>query len=225
VSKPKTSNDTTGNSSHGRIFVLSAPSGAGKSTLARAVIASTPALVRLVTYTTRPPRPGEVDGCDYHFISHEAFLQRLGAGEMLESATVHGYLYGTSRLDVNRLCQQGCDVLLVINYQGAAALRRQRVDALYIFILPPSLAALEQRLRQRNADNEASMRTRLAIAPMEMAQYRDYDYVVVNDDLKSATQQLQAIILADRCCLLRLNRRYPIWTELDGWIHERGPSS
>jgi guanylate kinase len=144
---------------------------------------------------------------------------------MLESATVHGYLYGTSRLDVNRLCQQGFDVLLVINYQGAAALRRQRVDALYIFILPPSLAALEQRLRQRNADNEASMRTRLAIAPTEMAQYRDYDYVVVNDDLKSATQQLQAIILADRCCLPRLNRQYPIWAELDGWIHERGPSS
>ena len=225
MSKPKTSNDITGNSGYGRIFVLSAPSGAGKSTLAQAAIAATPGLVRSVTYTTRPPRSGEVDGHDYHFISHEAFLQRLGAGEMLESATVHGYLYGTSRLDVNRLCQQGFDVLLVINYQGAAALRRQRVDALYIFILPPSLAALEQRLRQRNADNEASMRTRLAIAPTEMAQYRDYDYVVVNDDLKSATQQLQAIILADRCCLPRLNRQYPIWAELDGWIHERGPSS
>jgi len=98
--------------------VLSAPSGAGKSTLAQAAIASTPELVRSVTSTTRPPRPVEVDGCDYHFISHEAFLQRLGAGEMLESATVHGYLYGTSRLDVNRLCQQGFDVLLVINYQG-----------------------------------------------------------------------------------------------------------
>jgi guanylate kinase len=142
---------------------------------------------------------------------------------MLESATVHGYLYGTSRLDVNRLCQQGFDVLLIIDYQGAAALRRQNVDALYIFILPPSLAALKQRLRQRDADNEASMRTRLAVAPMEMAQYRDYDYVIVNDDLKSATQQLQAIILADRCCLPRLNRRYPIFAELDGWIHERGP--
>jgi len=225
VSKPKTSNDITGNSGYGRIFVLSAPSGAGKSTLAQAVIASTPELVRSVTYTTRPPRPGEVDGGDYHFISHEAFLQRLDAGEMLESATVHGYLYGTSRRDVNRLCQQGFDVLLVINYQGAAALRRQSVDARYIFILPPSLAALEQRLRQRNADNEASMRTRLAIAPTEMAQYRHYDYVIVNDDLKSATQQLQAIILADRCCLPRLNHRYPIWAELDGWIHERGPST
>ena len=225
MSKPKTSNDTTGNASYGRIFVLSAPSGAGKSTLAQAVIAATPELVRSVTYTTRPPRPGEVDGGDYHFISHEAFLQRLGAGEMLESATIHGYLYGTSRLDVNRLCQQGFDVLLVIDYQGAAALRQQSVNALYIFILPPSLAVLEQRLRQRNADNEASFRTRLAIAPTEMAHYQDYDYVIVNDDLKSATQQLQAIILADRCCLSRLDRRYPIFAELDGWIHERGPST
>jgi guanylate kinase len=225
VSKPKTSNDTTDHGSYGRIFVLSAPSGAGKSTLAQAVIAATPGVVRSVTYTTRPPRPGEVDGCNYHFISHEAFLQRLGAGELLESATIHGYLYGTSRLDVTRLCQQGFDVLLVIDYQGAAALRRQRLEALYIFILPPSLAALQQRIRQRNADDEASMRTRLAVAPMEMAQYRDYDYVIVNDDLKSATQQLQAIILADRCCLSRLNRRYPIFAEMDGWIHERGPST
>jgi guanylate kinase len=225
VSNPKTSNDPTDHVSDGRIFVLSAPSGAGKSTLAQAVIAVTPGLVRSVTFSTRPPRPGEVNGCDYHFISQEAFLQRLGAGELLESATIHGYLYGTSRLDVTRLCQQGFDVLLVIDYQGAAALRRQRLEALYIFILPPSLAALQQRLRQRNADDEASMRTRMAIAPWEMAQYRDYDYVIVNDDLESATQQLQAIILADRCCLPRLNRRYPIFAEMDGWIHERGPST
>jgi guanylate kinase len=144
---------------------------------------------------------------------------------MLESATVHGYLYGTSRSDVNRLRQQGLDVLLVIDYQGAAALRQQGVDALSIFILPPSLAALEQRLRQRNADNEASLRRRLAIAPTEMAQYEDYDYVIVNDDLASATQQLQAIILADRCCLPRRDRRYPIFAELDGWIHARGSST
>jgi guanylate kinase len=225
VSKPKTSNDTTGNGSYGRIFVLSAPSGAGKSTLAQAVIAATPGLVRSVTYTTRPPRPGEVDGHDYHFTSHEAFLQRLDAGEMLESATVHGYLYGTSRLDVNRLCQQGFDVLLVIDYQGAATLRQQRVNALYIFILPPSLAVLEQRLRQRNADDEASFHTRLAIAPTEMAHYQDYDYVIVNDDLKSATQRLQAIILADRCCLPRLDRRYAIFAELDAWSHERSLST
>jgi guanylate kinase len=216
VSKPRTSNNTTGNRSHGRIFVLSAPSGAGKSTLAQAVIASTPGLVRSVTYTTRPKRPGEVDGGDYHFISHEAFLERLRAGELLESATVHGYLYGTSRPDVSCLCQQGLDVLLVIDYQGATTLRQQRVDALYIFVLPPSLVALEQRLRQRNADDEASLRTRVAVAPKEMAYYQHYDYVIVNDDLNSATQQLQAIILADRCCLRRLDRRYPIFAELDG---------
>ena len=225
MSKPKTSNDPTGNCTSGRIFVVSAPSGAGKSTLAQALIAATPGVVRSVTYTTRPPRPGEVDGCDYHFISHEAFLQRLAAGEMLESATVHGYLYGTSRRDVQRLCQQGFDVLLIIDCQGAAALRRQSLEALYVFILPPSLGALEERLRQRSADDEASMRTRLSIAPAEMAQYRDYDYVIVNDDLKSATQQLQAIIFADRCCLPRLNRRYLIFDELDGWTHERGPST
>jgi guanylate kinase len=216
VSKPRTSNDTTGNRSHGRVFVLSAPSGAGKSTLAQAVIASTPGLVRSVTYTTRPKRPGEVDAGDYHFVSHEAFLERLRAGELLESATVHGYLYGTSRRDVSCLCQQGLDVLLVIDYQGATALRQQPIDAVYIFVLPPSLATLEQRLRQRNADNEASLCTRLAIAPKEMIHYRHYDYVIVNDDLKSATQQLQAIILADRCCLRRLDRRYPIFAELDG---------
>lgn len=214
MSKPRTSNDTTGQRRHGRIFVLSAPSGAGKSTLAQAVIASTPELVRSVTYTTRPKRPGEVEGGDYHFLSQEAFLERLRAGEWLESATVHGHLYGTSRRDVSCLCQQGLDVLLVIDYQGATTLRQQRVDVVYIFILPPSLAALEQRLRQRNADDEASLRTRLAIAPKEMAQYRHYDYVIVNDDLKAATQQLQAIILADRCCLRRLDRRYPIFAEL-----------
>jgi guanylate kinase len=225
VSKPRISNDTTSDCGHGRIVVLSGPSGVGKSTLAQAVIASTPGIMRSVTYTTRPPRSGEVDGDDYHFISPEAFLKRLGAGEMLESATVHNYLYGTSRLDVDHFRQQGLDVLLVIDYQGAAALRQQHVDALYIFVLPPSMAALEQRLRQRNADHEASLRTRLAIAPTEIAQYQDYDYVIVNDDLKSATQQLQAIILADRCRLPRLDRRYAIFAELDGWRHDRVPST
>jgi guanylate kinase len=180
-------------------------------------------VVRAVTYTSRPPRPGEVDAWDYHFVSQSAFLQRLAAGEMLESATVHGYLYGTSRQDVQRLCRQGLDVLLVIDCQGAAALRRQHVEALYTFILPPSLADLEQRLRQRDVDNEASIRTRLSNAPAEMVQYRDYDYVIVNDDVKSAALQLQAIILADRCCLTRLTPHYPIFAELDGWLHERGP--
>lgn len=215
MSKPKTSNDTSA-SPHGRILVLSAPSGGGKSTLAQKVAASIGGIVRSVTYTTRPKRPGEINGRDYHFISQEEFVLRRRAGEFLESATVHGHLYGTSRPDVVRLCAQGLDVLLVIDCQGAAALRQQGLDALYIFILPPSLAALEQRLRQRNSDNEAALRTRLAVAPTEIAQYQRYDYIIVNDDLESATQQLRAIIVADRCRLERLDRRYPIFSELDG---------
>jgi guanylate kinase len=179
-------------------------------------MASTGGIVRSVTYTTRPKRAGEINGRDYHFIPQEEFRARQQAGEFLESATVHGHLYGTSRSDVVHLCAQGLDVLLVIDYQGAAALRQQAVDALYIFILPPSLTALEQRLRQRNSDHHEALQTRLTVAPTEIAQFQHYDYVIVNDDLGTATQQLQAIIVADRCRLERLDRRYPIFSELDG---------
>jgi guanylate kinase len=209
----------------GRILVLSAPSGGGKSTLAQAVMARTPEVARSVTCTTRPRRPGEEDGRDYHFLSQAEFERRRHAGEFLEWATVHGYLYGTSRVDVDRLCTQGLDVLLVIDFQGAASLRRQGVAGLYIFILPPSLATLEERLRQRNADDDAAVRARLAMAPREMTQYQQYDYVIVNDDLELAVQQLQAIITADRCRVARLRRRYPIFAELDEWIHEPGASA
>jgi guanylate kinase len=181
----------------GRIVVLSAPSGSGKTTLAQAVMAQTPGLVRSVTYTTRPKRPAEEDGRDYHFISQAVFEQKRRQGKFLEYTMVHGHLYGTSRLDVNTLCTQGLDVLLVIDYQGASTLRQQGVDALY-------------------SDPEAPLQHRLAIAPTEMAQYRHYDYVIINDDLESAIQQLQAIILADRCRVDRLNRQYPIFAELDG---------
>ncbi len=215
MSKPKISNDTSA-SPHGRILVLSAPSGGGKSTLVHKVMASTGGIVRSVTYTTRPKRAGEINGRDYHFISQGEFRAHQQAGEFLESATVHGHLYGTSRSDVAQLCARGLDVLLVIDYQGAAALRQQGVDALSIFVLPPSLAALEQRLRQRNSDHETALRTRLAIAPTEIAQYQHYDYIIVNNDLESATQQLQAIIVADRCRLERLDRRYRIFSELEG---------
>jgi guanylate kinase len=223
VSKLKTLNNAGETTISGRIVVLSAPSGGGKTTLAQAVIAETPGLVRSVTYTTRPKRPAEEDGRDYHFISQAAFEEKRRRGEFLECATVHGHLYATSRLDVNTLCAQGLDVLLVIDYQGAATLRQQGLDALYIFILPPSLETLEQRLRQRNSETETALQRRLAIAPTEMAQYRYYDYVVINGDREPATQQLQAIILADRCRVERLNRRYPIFAELDGSIDERVP--
>lgn len=201
--------------------MLSSPSGGGKTTLAQAVMACTPGITRSITYTTRPRRFGEEDGRDYHFLTPPEFERHRRDGEFLEWATIHGYLYGTSRADISRLLAQGLDVLLVIDHQGAASLRQQHVDAVYIFILPPSWAALEQRLGQRDSDNETVMRARLAIAPMEMAQYERYDYVVVNDDLGSATQQLQAIIVADRCRVERLDRRYGIFAELDEWRHER----
>jgi guanylate kinase len=224
VSKLRTSNDTSATTVRGRVVVLSAPSGGGKTTLAQAVIARTPGLVRSITYTTRPKRPAEEDGRDYHFVSQVVFEQKRRRGEFLECAMVHGHLYATSRLDVNTLCAQGLDVLLVIDYQGAATLRQLGLDALYIFVLPPSLEALEQRLRQRNSETEGTLQRRLADAPTEMAQYRHYDYVIINDDRESAAQQLQAIILADRCRVERLNCHYPIFAELDGSTDERVPS-
>jgi guanylate kinase len=184
--------------------------------LAQAVIARTAGLVRSITYTTRPKRPAEEDGRDYHFISQAVFEQKRCYGEFLECAMVHGHLYATSRLDVDTLCAKGLDVLLVIDYQGAATIRQQGLDALYIFILPPSLETLKQRLRQRNSETEATLQQRLATAPTEMMQYRHYDYVIINDDRESAIQQLQAIILADRCRVDRLKRHYAIFAELDG---------
>lgn len=200
----------------GRIIVLSAPSGGGKSTLAKAVLNHTPGLVRSVTYTTRPKREGEVDGRDYHFVSAGEFEVRALAGDFLEFTTVHGHFYGTSRFDIEQLCAQGLDVLLVIDYQGAAAIRSKGLAALYVFVLPPSMATLQQRLRQRNSEDESALQQRLAMAPIEMQHYRHYDYVIINDDLAVATQQLHAIIVADRCRVERLRPRYPIVVELDG---------
>jgi len=202
--------------SHGQLFVISAPSGGGKTTLGQAAMARTPGVVRSVTCTTRPPRPGEEEGRDYHFLSCDEFERRRERGEFLEWAFVHGHWYGTSRRDVVSLCGQGLDVLLVIDYQGAASLRQQGVDALYIFILPPSMEELERRLRRRNSEAEESLRHRLAVARQEMAQYRCYDFVIVNDDLQTAVAELQAIILAERCRVKRLTHAQPIIAQIHG---------
>jgi guanylate kinase len=210
---------------HGRLLVLSAPSGGGKTTVARAVMARTPGLTRAITYTTRPRRPGEENGRDYHFLDETAFERKRERAEFLEWAVVHGYRYGTARRDVEQRCEAGLDVLLVIDYQGAATLRQQQVEAVYVFLLPPSLEVLEHRLRLRNSEDEAAFQARLTVAPQEMAQYRWYDYVIVNDDLEAATQQLQAIVLADRCCVERLNPEWAILTQLDGWTHESGTTA
>src|SRR5919106_4706708 len=149
-------------------------------------MARTPDIRRAITCTTRPRRPGEEDGRDYYFLSADEFERRRQAGEFLEWATVHGHFYGTWRPEVERLQAQGLDVLLVIDYQGAAALRQQKVGAISIFILPPSLAELERRLRARNVDDAAALRRRLATAPREMGHYSCYDYLIVNDDFEEA---------------------------------------
>jgi guanylate kinase len=202
------------------VLVLSAPSGSGKSTLAQTVMARTAGVSRAVTCTTRPRRPGEEDGRDYYFLSVDEFERRRAAGEFLEWAAVHGHFYGTWHPEVERLQAQGVDVFLVIDYQGAAALRQQNVGAIFIFILPPSLAELERRLRERNVDDEVALRRRLATAPQEMSHYPCYDYVIVNDDFEEATRQLQAIIVADRCRVQRLSHSYTIFAELEGCSHE-----
>jgi len=196
--------------------VVSSPSGGGKTTLAEATIVRVPGVTRSVTSTTRPPRPGEQEGRDYHFLSAAEFEAQRAQGEFLEWATVHGNRYATSRQGVARLRDQGLDVLLVIDCQGAASLRKQGVAASYIFILPPSLEELERRLRRRNSEDEATLRRRLAIAREEMAHYPLYDYVIVNDELGSATAQLQAIIIAERCRVGRLRRDRPVFAQLEG---------
>jgi guanylate kinase len=202
--------------SAGELLVISAPSGSGKTTLTQAVMARVPGVTRTVTYTIRPPRQGEADGRDYHFISPTEFEQRRTRGEFLEWAWVHGALYGTSRQDIAALRRRGLDVFLVIDVQGAASIRQQGVAATYVFILPPSLEELERRLYHRHAEDAATLQRRLSAARQEIAHHCRYDYVIVNDDLESATTQLQAIILAERCRVGRLKGDLPILTQVGG---------
>ncbi len=184
----------------GMLLVLSAPSGCGKTTILKRVMAGLPGLVFSVSHTTRPPRPGEQDGRDYHFVDRAAFVairDRQPSG-FLEWAEVHGNLYGTSREEVSRLRAQGLDVVLDIDVQGAARVRRDW-DPVTVFIAPPSLAELERRLRGRGTEAEETIALRLANARREMAAADDYQYLVVNDDLDVAVDALRAIIVAERC--------------------------
>ncbi len=186
--------------SEGILLVLSAPSGCGKTTILKQVMAGLPGLVFSVSHTTRPPRPGEKGGRDYHFVSRrefEAIRDREPPG-FLEWAEVHGNLYGTSREEVGRLRTRGLDVVLDIDVQGAAQIRRS-CDPVTVFIAPPSLAELERRLRGRGTEAEETIALRLANARREMQAMADYDYLVVNDDLEVAVDALRSIIVAERC--------------------------
>lgn len=195
----------------GRLFVISAPSGAGKTTLLSRVMARLPGLVFSVSHTTRMVRPGERDGRDYHFISPVEFLAMIDQGHFLEHAEVHGNLYGTSREAVKKQLEEGVDVILDIDVQGAAILRSSgQLDAAYIFIAPPSMTELEKRLRGRGTESEERILLRLKNARQELQAASQYEYLIINEDLSDAADLLAAIILAERARAHRLPSGKPI---------------
>src|SRR5215471_6861157 len=191
-------------SRHGIVFVLSAPSGAGKTSISQRIVAAMPDVVQVVTCTTRAPRPEERDGREYHFLSRQAFEQHIAAGDFLEWALVHGQFYGTLRQSVEAATAAGKDVLLVIDVQGAAQHRGAGLDAVFVFILPPSWEALAQRLQARGSESAHQQEQRLLVARQEVAHYTAYDYVIINDQLDDAVRTLQAIIRAERHRLTRV---------------------
>ena len=180
--------------SYGQFFIISAPSGAGKTTLAKRLINDMDDTVLAVSHTTRQLRPGEQHGVDYFFIDREGFEDMVAAGEFLEYAEVFGNLYGTSKGEVNRLRQAGKNVLLDIDWQGARKVRQQIPDVKSIFVLPPSREELEKRLRARGQDSDAVIASRMQEAEDEMSHRDEYNYIVVNDDLDRALEDLKSII-------------------------------
>lgn len=180
------------------IVVVSAPSGAGKTTLCQEAARRVPRLVHSVSYTTRAPRLDEQDERDYHFVDEATFRKMIEAGDFAEWAAVHGHLYGTSRLLLEKQFAEGLDVILDIDTQGAAILRRVYPGAAFVFVVPPTFALLETRLRQRRSDPQQEIRQRLARAREELQHYREYRYIVVNDIFDDAVKQLSSIITAER---------------------------
>ena len=193
----------------GSLFVVSAPSGAGKTTLCREARLRLPDLAYSVSYTTRAPRPGEIEGTDFVFVSEAEFRSLQGRGEFAEWATVHGNLYGTRARVLEESLAAGHDVLLDIDTQGAAQLRARYPEAVLVFIVAPSMEELGQRLRERRSDVESEIARRLARAREEIPLWRSYDYLVVNRDQKDAADQLTAIITAERCRTKRLALDFP----------------
>jgi guanylate kinase len=195
----------------GKLFVISAPSGTGKTTLLKRVMTQLPNLSFSVSHTTRPPRPGERNGVDYHFISRTEFLSMIDQGLFLEHAEVHGNLYGTSRATIDRQRMAGIDVILDIDVQGASILRRsQQFEATSIFISPPSLAELEERLRGRGTESEETIAIRLANARIELQAVKEYEYLVINDLLEETVDLLSSIIVAERARAHRFPSGQPI---------------
>jgi|SRR5579885_1623114 guanylate kinase len=189
----------------GLLFVVSAPSGAGKTTLCKEVVTLVPGLRHSISYTTRKPRPNEVHGREYYFVDETTFQAMVARNEFAEWAPVYGNLYGTPRRGLTDLMDQGLDVLLEIDSQGAMQIKRKYEDGVYIYILPPSMEALRARLLQRGSDSPEEIARRLQKAREEVWSYREYSYIVRNDDMKQALKELEAIILAERTRTKRLD--------------------
>ena len=183
---------------NGKVYVISAPSGGVKTTLVDGLMARDPYVTRAVTHTTRMPREGEENGIHYHFASKEEFIAMVDRGEFLEYAEVFGNLYGTSLWEIEKHTESGKDVVLVIDWQGAASVKRIMPEAELIFILPPSLDALEERLSSRNQDDQAVIDQRMADAVNQIKHYEKFDYVVINDDFERALSDLQEIFHVNR---------------------------
>jgi guanylate kinase len=193
---------STAGGSRGTLFIISAPSGAGKTSLLRDVLESSgDELALSISHTTRSPRPGEVDGRHYYFVDEERFREMIDAGAFLEHARVFDHFYGTSQAGVESQLDAGQDVILEIDWQGAAQVRELLPESIGIFILPPSRAALEERLRSRGQDDQEIIARRMQDAVSEMSHYGEYDYLIINDVFAAARDELAAIIL---CRQLRL---------------------
>ncbi len=192
----------------GNLFTISAPSGAGKTSLVNALLPTLDGVQVSVSHTTRARRPGEVDGVNYHFVAMQTFLQMLDQGDFLESAEVFGNRYGTSQRWVQDTLAGGTDVILEIDWQGAQQVRRLLPETIAIFILPPSRAALEQRLNHRGQDSAEVIQKRMNAAIDEMSHYPEADFVIVNDDFSTALSELRAVFIAQRLRLARQQMRH-----------------
>ncbi len=191
----------------GNLFIVSAPSGAGKTSLLKALLERDDSLKLSVSHTTRAPRPGEEDGVHYHFVSVDEFMRLAGEGAFLEQAQVFDNYYGTSQAAVQSLLDEGHDVVLEIDWQGARQVRKAFPQAISIFIMPPSVEALRQRLGNRGQDDEAVIERRMRDARSELSHYAEYDYLVVNDDFDLALDELHCIVRAERLKLTRSAER------------------
>ena len=192
----------------GCLFVIAAPSGGGKTSLVNALLAREPGIRLSVSFTTRPPRPGEHDGVHYHFVDEATFMARKGEGEFLEHAHVHGNWYATSRTWLASQVAAGQDVMLEIDWQGAAQVRRLIPDSVHVFILPPSLAVLKERLEMRGQDAPGVIVRRLDGARDEMRHWAEFDYVIINQDFATAVDDVTAIVRAARLKATRQGVRH-----------------